>query len=96
MKQMVTEMALNLKHKKKVLREELLPDLEVRMKAMIDKTMKEYEERMKAQKVAEDKFGFLTDVRKKLNEYVEAVGEIHISERNNDNVVVDIVGKRNQ
>ena len=94
MKQMVAEMALNLKHKKKVLREELLPDLELRMKNMIDKTMAEYEERMKVQKLEENKFGFLSDVRKKLNEYVEAVGEIHVSEKSSDNVVIDVIGKK--
>jgi hypothetical protein len=93
MKQMVAEMALNLKHKKKVLREELLPDLEARMKTMIDKTMKEYEERINKKKTEEDKFGFLKDVRKKLSEVVESVGDIHISEIEKDNnVVVDIVG----
>jgi len=90
---MVAEMALNLKHKKKVLREELLPDLEARMKTMIDKTMKEYEERINKKKTEEDKFGFLKDVRKKLSEVVESVGDIHISEIEKDNnVVVDIVG----
>jgi hypothetical protein len=95
MKQMVTEMALNLKHKKKVLREELLPDLEARMKTMIDKTMKEYEERINKQKKEDnDKFGFLKDVRKKLSEVVETVGDIHVSEVENDNVVVDVVGSK--
>jgi hypothetical protein len=95
MKQMVAEMALNLKHKKKVLREELLPDLESRMKTMIDKTMKEYEERINKQKTEEDKFGFLKDVRKKLSEFAETVGEIHVSEIDkNNHVVVDVVGSK--
>lgn len=94
MKQMVAEMALNLKHKKKVLREELIPDLDVRMKSMIDKTMKEYEERMNKQKQEENKFGFLTDVRKKLNEFAEAVGEIHVTENDSSNVVIDVVGSK--
>lgn len=95
MKHMVAEMALNLKHKKKVLREELLPDLEARMKTMIDKTMKEYEERINKKKTEEDKFGFLKDVRKRLSEVVESVGDIHISEIEKDNhVVVDVVGSK--
>lgn len=95
MKHMVAEMALNLKHKKKVLREELLPDLEARMKTIIDKTMKEYEERINKQKKEDnDKFGFLRDVRKKLSEVVETVGDIHVSEIENDNVVVDVVGTK--
>ena len=96
MKHMVAEMALNLKHKKKVLREELLPDLEVRMKTIIDKTMKEYEERINKQKTEDnDKFGFLRDVRKKLSEVVETVGDIHVSEIDkNNHVVVDVVGSK--
>lgn len=95
MKHMVAEMALNLKHKKKVLREELLPDLEARMKTMIDKSMKEYEERINKKKTEEDKFGFLKDVRKRLSEVVESVGDIHISEIEKDNhVVVDVVGSK--
>jgi hypothetical protein len=103
MKQMVAEMALNLKHKKKVLREELLPDLETRMKAMIDKSIKEYEERMNNQRKEDDKYGFLRDVRKKLNEFVETVGDIHVSEVNSDisknsvegpHITVDVVGSQ--
>ena len=101
MKLVVSEMALNLRHKKRMLREELLPDLELRMKNMIDKTMKEYEERMAKEKKADDKkaddkFGFLSDVRKKLSEVVDSVGEIHVSDlhTNENHILVDVVGSQ--
>lgn len=96
MKHVVSEMALNLRHKKRLLREEILPDLEIRMKAMVDKTMKEYEERITNQKKTEDKFGFLSDVRKKLSEVVDSVGDIHVSDldKKENHIVVDVVGSQ--
>ena len=92
MKMMIAEMALNLKHKKQVLRDELLPDLETRMKKMIDKSIKEYEEKVKleTEKRAPPRDDFLINVRKRLGEVVEHMQEIHMSE---ENTVVDVVGK---
>lgn len=91
MKYLVAEMALNLKHKKRVLREELMPDLDLRMKTLVDKTFKEYEEKIK--NLNENRFGFLTDVRKKLGEVVESIHDIHVSDT--ENVVIDVIGQEN-
>jgi len=91
MKMMVTEMALNLKHKKQVLRDELLPDLDSRMKKIIDKSIQEYEAKIKSEddKRKAPRDDFLINVRKRLGEVVANMEEIHISE---DNTVVDVVG----
>lgn len=94
MKQVVSEMALNLKHRKRLLREEILPDLESRMKAIIEKTLKEYEEKSKKQKQDDDKFSFMHDVRKRLNEIVDTVGDIHVTENRGNHIVVDVVGQK--
>ena len=82
MKVIVQEMALNLKHKKRLLREELLPDLELRMKAMIDKTLREYKESLK-NKNDEESFAFMDNVSKKLTS---------LTANNTENILVDVVG----
>lgn len=89
MKMLVAELALNMRHKKRLLRDEVLPDLDKRMKELVDKTFKEYEKKINEQKKEEDKFSFLSDVRKRLGEVVETIGDIHISEQK-ENVVVNI------
>ena len=89
LKMMVTEMAINLRHKKKLLREEVLPDLDKRMKKMIDASMEEYEQKMKLQKEKDKQLTFFTDVRKKLSEVVGSIQEIHITE---EHIPVDIIG----
>jgi len=93
MKMMVTEMALNLKHKKRILRDEILPDLDSRMKAIIDKSLKEYDEKVKQDKNKAPRDDFLLNVRKRLGEVVSNMEEIHISE---DNTVIDVVGSKKQ
>lgn len=99
MKMMVSELAMNLRHKKKMLREEILPDLDKRMKSMIDQSMKEYEEKVKRNIKKEDQFGFMADVRKKLGEVVNSVADIHVGETTprsptQENVIIDIIGQR--
>ena len=89
MKMLVAELALNMRHKKRLLRDEVLPDLDKRMKELVDKTFKEYEKKINDQKKVEDKFSFLSDVRKRLGEVVETIGDIHVSEQK-ENVVVNI------
>ena len=89
MKMLVAELALNMRHKKRLLRDDVLPDLDKRMKELVDKTFKEYEKKINEKKKEEDKFGFLSDVRKKLGEVVDTIGDIHVSETK-ENVVVDI------
>jgi len=96
MKQLVAEMALNLKHKKKLLRDEIIPDLDIRMKVMVEKTIKEYEKEMKQKIEEEKKNSFLYDVRKKLSEVVGTIQEIHVSDENeneNENIVIDVIGQ---
>ena len=96
MKIMVAEMAMNLRHKKKLLREEVLPDLDKRMKAMVDASIKEYEEKMKVLREKDKHLTFLSDVRKKLGEVVGTIQEIHVSDEHtspSDKVVVDVIGK---
>jgi len=88
MKMLVAELALNMRHKKRLLRDEVLPDLDKRMKELVDKTFKEYEKKMLEHKKEEERYSFMSDVRKKLGEVVESIGDIHVSE--NDNVVVDV------
>ena len=63
-KQIVTEMTINLKNKKKILRDKLLPDLDIRMNGLVEKTFKEYEEKIKA---VTNTTGTVIDVRKKLD-----------------------------
>jgi hypothetical protein len=89
MKMLVAELALNMRHKKRLLRDEVLPDLDKRMKELVDKTFRDYEKRINEQKKEEDKFSFLSDVRKRLGEVVETIGDIHVSEQK-ENVVVNI------
>ena len=89
MKILVAELALNMRHKKRILRDEVLPDLDKRMKELVDKTFRDYEKRITEQKKEQDKFGFLSDVRKKLGEVVDTIGEIHVTQ-DRENVVVDI------
>jgi hypothetical protein len=88
MKTMVTEMTLNLKHKKRLLRDEILPDLDSRIKGMITQSIKEYDDNNNKKKGPRD--DFLVNVRKRLGEVVSNMEEIHITE---DNIVVDVVGK---
>ena len=76
MKQVVAEMALNLKHRKRLLRDEVLPDLDLRMKKLIDKSFQEYERKQKDAT-------FRTSLEKKLNEVVA---------NDQENVVIDIIG----
>ena len=89
MKMLVAELALNMRHKKRLLRDEVLPDLDKRMKELVDKTFRDYEKKINEQKKEEDKFSFLSDVRKRLGEVVETIGDIHVSEQK-ENVVVNI------
>lgn len=89
MKMLVAELALNMRHKKRLLRDEVLPDLDKRMKELVDKTFRDYEKRINEQKKEEDKFSFLSDVRRKLGEVVETIGDIHVTEQK-ENVVVNI------
>jgi hypothetical protein len=91
MKMMVAEMAMNLRHKKKLLREEILPDLDKRMKKIVEDSIKEYEVKIKSQTEKDKHLTFLTDVRKKLGEVVGSMQEIHVSEV--ENVKVDIIGE---
>jgi hypothetical protein len=58
------------------------------MKALVDKTFREYEEKMK--NLNENKLGFLSDVRKKLGEVVESIHDIHVSDT--ENIVIDVIG----
>lgn len=91
MKMLVAELALNLRHKKRMLRDEVLPDLDKLMKEMVDKTFKEYEKKINEKKKEEDKYGFLSDVRRKLGEVVDTIGEIHVTEdKSKENVVIEI------
>ena len=46
-KQIVSEIKFNIKNKKKILRNTLIPDLDLRMNGLIEKTFKEYEEKIK-------------------------------------------------
>lgn len=78
MRMIVSELALNMRHKKRLLRDEILPDLDHRMKELVDKTFKEYEKKMDKKKEI-DKFGFLVDVRKKLGEVVDTIADIHVT-----------------
>jgi len=90
MKMLVTEMALNLKHKKQVLRNELLPDLDSRMKKLIDKSIQEYETKIKSENEKKGpRDDFLINVRKRLGEVVANMEDIHVSE---ENTVIDVVG----
>ena len=89
MKVLVAELALNLRHKKRMLRDEVLPDLDKRMKELVDKTFKDYESKMEQKKKDHDKYAFLGDVRRKLGEVVDTIGEIHVTEPK-DNVVIEI------
>jgi len=95
--QLVTaELALNLKHKKRLMREEILPDLDSRMKRMIEESIKEYEEKIVKAKKLEDPNKFMTDVRKRLGEVISSVQDIHVSDLSPrpENVVIDIVGQK--
>jgi hypothetical protein len=90
MKTMVTELALNLKHKKKLLRDDILPDLDSRIKAMIAHSIKDYEEKIKSETEKKGpRDDFLINVRKRLGEVVSNMEQIHVTE---DNTVVDVVG----
>ena len=120
---MTTEIALNLKHKKKLLREEIVPDLNKMINTSVDTRLKQIEEQMryendKFKKDIEDnerrkkeelekekKKDFLGEVRKKLNEFTNSVGEIHITSppetletdrthKTHENVVIDIIGQK--
>lgn len=99
--QVVTaELALNLKHKKRVMREEILPDLDSRMKRMIDASIKDYKDKLdeekKQQQQQQDPYAFMTDVRKRLGDVVSSIQDIHVSELSPrpENVVIDIVGQK--
>ena len=96
LKLVTTELALNIKHKKRLMREEILPDLDSRMKHMIEESIKEYEGRLIEDKKRADPYGFIRDVRKRLGEVVDAVQDIHVSNISPrpENVVIDIVGQK--
>ena len=67
-KQIVSEMTINIKNKKKILRDELLPELDIRMNGLVSKTFKEYEEKIKS-KLEINKI--VTDVRIQLANIVD-------------------------
>jgi hypothetical protein len=88
-----SEIALNLKHKKRVMREEILPDLGKMINSSVNDRMKQIEEQLryeneKARKKQLEqlekenknkKDDFLKDVRKKLGEFNETLSELHVS-----------------
>ena len=91
---MSSEIALNLKHKKRVMREEILPDLGKMINSSVNDRMKQIEEQLryenekarkkeldeiKKQNSAAKKDDFLKDVRKKLGEFNETLSELHVS-----------------
>jgi len=88
-----SEIALNLKHKKRLMREEIIPDLGKMISSSVNERMKQIEEQLryeneKARKKELEKLekennnkkdDFLKDVRKKLGEFNETLSEFHIS-----------------
>ena len=84
---MSSEIVLNLKHKKRLMREEILPDLGKMISSSVNERMKQIEEQLryeneKTKKKEIDvtkKDDFLKDVRKKLGEFNETLSEFHIS-----------------
>lgn len=88
-----SEIALNLKHKKRILREEIIPDLGKMINTSVNERLKQIEEQLryeneKARKKeieisenlkATKKEDFLKDVRKKLGEFNETLNEMHIT-----------------
>jgi hypothetical protein len=93
MAMMTAEVAMNLKHKKKVLREEILPDLDKMIKASVDSRMKGIEDQLryendklnkekqqKQEQIQKEKRNdFMGEVRKKLGEFTDKLSDIHIS-----------------
>jgi hypothetical protein len=84
LKMMVTELAMNIKHKKRLMREEIIPDLDVRMKRLIEESIQEYDKKTKNKDKTSD---YLSDVRKKISEVVDSIQDIHISDAKENTVV---------
>ena len=81
---------MNLKHKKKLLREEILPDLDKMIRASVDSRMKGIEDQIRyendklnkerqEQIEKEKRNNFMGEVRMKLGEFTEKLSDIHIS-----------------
>jgi hypothetical protein len=75
MKSMVAEVALNLKQKNKQLRDEILPDLDKRMKMIVDMSMKDIEEKIKHYSETEN----TKELRIKLGEMTDKIRDIYIT-----------------
>ena len=90
---MTAEVALNLRHKKKVLREEILPDLNKMINSSVDTRLKNIEEQLRYEndKIKEEerkrlevlekekKKDFIGEVRKKLGEFSDVMNDFHFS-----------------
>uniref|UniRef100_A0A6C0IF01 SMODS and SLOG-associating 2TM effector domain-containing protein n=1 Tax=viral metagenome TaxID=1070528 RepID=A0A6C0IF01_9ZZZZ len=90
---MTAEVALNLKHKKKVLRDEILPDLNKMINSSVDTRLKNIEEQLRYEndKIKEEerkrleelekekKKNFMGEVRKKLGEFSDVMNEFHLT-----------------
>ena len=90
---MTAEVALNLRHKKKVLREEILPDLNKMINSSVDTRLKNIEEQLRYEndKIKEEerkrlevlekekKKDFFGEVRKKLGEFNDVMNDYHFS-----------------
>lgn len=89
-----SEIALNLKHKKRVMREEILPDLGKIINSSVNDRMKQIEEQLryenekarkkeldeiKKQNSVTKKDDFLKEVRRKLGEFNETLSELHVT-----------------
>jgi len=123
MAMMTTEIALNLKHKKRLLRDEIVPDLNKMINTSVDSRLKQIEEQMryendkfkkgieeneakrKEELEKEKRDHFMGDVRRKLSEITNTMGEIHVTSppetletdrtnRTHENVVIDIIGQK--
>ena len=90
---MTAEVALNLRHKKKVLREEILPDLNKMINSSVDTRLKNIEEQLRYENdkikdeerkrlevlEKEKKKDIIGEVRKKLGEFSDVMNDFHFS-----------------
>ena len=78
MKMFITELTMNMRHKKRLMRDEVLPDLDKRMKELIHQTLKEY-----SNNIPDKKEAFLKEVSEKLDERINVIVDM------SSNVVVE-------
>ena len=88
MKTMIAEIAMNLKHKKKLLREEIVPDLDSRIRTMMEKSFREYEYRTEQKEKEKSKS---SELRVRLGELDDKLRGLHITLPNNDISNNDVV-----